>query len=58
MLHDRQMASTGIINLSGKAYVLNFAIPNVYFHLQTAYSILRARGVPLGKRDYLQGFMN
>jgi hypothetical protein len=33
-------------------YLLGFATPNFYFHLVTAYAILRNRGVPLGKPDY------
>lgn len=38
---------------SAEAYLLLFAIPNCYFHAVTAYDILRSRGVPIGKRDYL-----
>lgn len=34
-------------------FLLSFSLPNFYFHLATAYAILRARGLPLGKRDYL-----
>ncbi len=34
-------------------FLLSFSLPNVYFHATTAYDILRANGVPLGKRDYL-----
>jgi hypothetical protein len=41
------------IDLSGSAYVNEFLIPNFYFHLVTAYDILRMAGVPLGKRDYM-----
>lgn len=37
---------------SGEDYLLSFAQPNFYFHATTAYDILRARGLPLGKRDY------
>jgi len=37
----------------GKEFVLDFAIPNIYFHLTTAYAILRNQGVPLGKMDFL-----
>jgi hypothetical protein len=37
---------------SAARYVLGFATPNFYFHLVTAYSILRNRGVPLGKPDF------
>ncbi|MEB3279671.1 MAG: DUF1993 family protein [Lyngbya sp.] len=39
--------------LSGSAYVNDFLIPNFYFHLVTAYDILRMVGVPIGKRDYM-----
>ena len=37
----------------GKAYVIGFALPNFFFHLTTAYGLLRQAGVPLGKRDFL-----
>lgn len=37
-------------------FILSFSLPNFYFHVTTAYDILRARGVPLGKRDYLGMF--
>jgi len=37
----------------GQFYLVNFAIPNFYFHLTAAYAILRHNGVDLGKRDYL-----
>jgi len=37
----------------GKEFILDFAIPNMYFHLTTAYAILRNQGVPLGKMDFL-----
>lgn len=39
---------------TGSDYVLGFAIPNFYFHVTTAYAILRHKGVPLGKRDFLK----
>ena len=38
---------------NGETYLLNFVLPNVYFHVTTAYAILRHNGVVLGKRDYL-----
>lgn len=38
---------------TGIDYVLGFALPNFFFHVTTAYGILRHKGVPLGKRDYL-----
>lgn len=37
----------------GEAYLLHQALPNFYFHVVTAYDILRHNGVPVGKRDYL-----
>ena len=39
--------------LTGKDYVVHHAIPNLYFHVTTAYSILRHNGVEVGKKDYL-----
>ena len=38
---------------TGLQYLLGHALPNFYFHLTTAYNILRHNGVDLGKRDYL-----
>jgi hypothetical protein len=37
-------------------YLLGFVLPNFYFHLTTAYGILRQQGVPLVKMDYLGAF--
>jgi uncharacterized protein len=39
--------------LTGENFALHHAIPNFYFHLTTAYAILRHNGVELGKKDYL-----
>lgn len=39
--------------LSGLSYVDDFLIPNFYFHITTAYNILRMAGVPIGKRDFM-----
>lgn len=41
------------VELSGNAYVNDFLIPNFYFHMVTAYDILRMAGVPIGKQDYM-----
>ncbi len=38
----------------GAAYLTGFALPNFFFHVTTAYAILRANGVALGKPDFLQ----
>ena len=44
---DRRMEFTA------EDFLLSFTIPNFYFHAATAYGILRSKGVPLGKRDFL-----
>ncbi len=41
------------LDFHGQGYLTSFAIPNFYFHVTTAYAILRNRGVALGKRDFL-----
>jgi hypothetical protein len=38
----------------GRDYLVDFALPNFFFHVTAAYCILRASGVSLGKPDYLQ----
>jgi hypothetical protein len=38
---------------TGQSYLLDFALPNFYFHATTAYDILRHAGVEIGKRDFL-----
>lgn len=37
----------------GLSLLLDHSLPNVYFHVVTAYALLRQAGVPVGKRDYL-----
>jgi hypothetical protein len=39
--------------MQGTAYLFDHVLPNVYFHVTTAYCILRHLGVALGKKDYL-----
>ena len=39
----------------GQTYLLGLAMPNFYFHVTTAYAILRHNGVPVGKRDFIGG---
>ena len=41
--------------LSGEEFLLNHMLPNFYFHVTTAYAILRHNGVEIGKADYLRG---
>jgi hypothetical protein len=40
-------------SFTGQDYLLHFVIPNFFFHVTTAYAILRHNGVAIGKRDYL-----
>jgi hypothetical protein len=41
------------LKFSGVDYLFGFALPNFFFHVTTAYDILRHKGVALGKTDYL-----
>jgi hypothetical protein len=38
---------------NGRTFLVSFALPNFYFHLTTAYAILRHNGIAIGKRDFL-----
>ena len=40
------------LSFLGQAYLLNFVLPNFFFHLTTVYAILRHSGVEVGKTDY------
>ncbi|SDG93329.1 hypothetical protein SAMN05216603_104306 [Pseudomonas benzenivorans] len=40
-------------HFQGQAFLLDHVLPNFYFHLTTAYAILRHNGVEIGKRDFL-----
>ena len=42
-----------VVTYRGQQFLFNRALPNLYFHITTAYDILRHNGVELGKRDYL-----
>jgi len=42
-----------MVKFTGQRYLLQFGLPNFFFHVTTAYDVLRHQGVPLGKRDYL-----
>ncbi len=44
---------SGELNFTGQDFLLHFVIPNFFFHVTTAYAILRHNGVEIGKRDYL-----
>ncbi len=44
---------TATKSMQGMPYLLNHVLPNVFFHVTTAYDILRHNGVELGKQDFL-----
>ena len=41
------------IPFTAEGYIQSFSLPNFYFHATTAYDLLRSKGVPVGKRDFL-----
>ncbi|MBG6464279.1 DUF1993 family protein [Pseudomonas aeruginosa] len=43
------------ISFNGRDFLFGFALPNFFFHVTTAYAILRHNGVELGKMDFLGG---
>lgn len=51
-----QKSRRGERHFVGTSYLLTFALPNFFFHVATAYDILRHKGVPVGKSDYLGAF--
>ncbi|KAL6827550.1 hypothetical protein V8C40DRAFT_199223 [Trichoderma camerunense] len=51
------MGSAGTFEMPGSHYLNGYALPNVFFHLSTAYNIMRKEGVPLGKQAYLESFI-
>jgi hypothetical protein len=45
--------ATRTLRFSGREFLAHFAVPNFFFHMTTAYDILRHNGVPVGKNDFL-----
>jgi hypothetical protein len=41
------------VKFTGQSYLLGFVLPNLYFHMATAYNLLRHNGLDIGKRDFL-----
>ncbi|QGW82889.1 DUF1993 domain-containing protein [Variovorax paradoxus] len=46
----------GEAHFTAQRYLLQFALPNFFFHVTTAYGVLRHKGMPIGKMDYLGRF--
>ena len=56
---DREVvikAAGGEARFTAERYLLQFALPNFFFHVTTAYDVLRHKGMPIGKLDYLGKF--
>jgi uncharacterized protein len=53
--HIKLTAGDRTLEFRGLDFLQRWAIPNVFFHVVTAYDILRHNGVELGKRDFLNG---
>jgi hypothetical protein len=49
----RFATATRSVDYTAENFLLSFSLPNFYFHATTAYDILRWKGVPLGKRDFI-----
>jgi hypothetical protein len=46
-------ANGRFMDFTAESFLLTFSLPNVYFHTTSAFDILRLKGVPVSKRDYL-----
>ena len=42
-----------VIPFTAEGFLMSFSLPNFFFHATTAYDVLRMKGLPLGKPDYL-----
>ncbi len=43
------------MQMTGRAYLQSFILPNLHFHSAMFYALMRQQGVPIGKMDYLRG---
>jgi hypothetical protein len=48
-----QIGASFKLPFTAENFLMSFSLPNFYFHAATAYDILRSKGVPLGKRDFM-----
>jgi uncharacterized protein len=47
------IVGSNTLNFKGQAYLLHYALPQFFFHVTTAYAILRHNGIEIGKRDFI-----
>ena len=52
-LYSGQEVRTPWWTFPAEGFLMSFSLPSFYFHVTTAYDILRHKGVPVGKMDYL-----
>jgi hypothetical protein len=55
---EMSLSGGRLFQSNGLEFVQHWSIPHFYFHVVTAYDILRHIGVPLGKRDYMTGIVS
>jgi hypothetical protein len=48
----QSQAGQALVSLPATEFLLQYALPNFFFHLSAAYALLRSQGVALGKRDF------
>lgn len=51
------MGKRGTLTTHGRGYIFGYGLPNFFFHVSTAYGILRKEGIDIGKADYLGPFI-
>lgn len=54
---ERPIGEAYVLVVDGLQYLRDWSLPNFYFHLVTAYDILRHLGVPIGKPDYMRSIV-
>jgi len=50
---DYAARPTSPLLFTAEGFLMSFSLPNFFFHATTAYDILRNKGAPLGKRDFM-----
>lgn len=53
---ELQLGGGRAVTFKGRYFVTRFVLPNFYFHITTAYDLLRYKGLAIGKLDYLGAF--
>ena len=53
---DKEIITRPGTKFKGQSYLLHYGIPQFFFHITTAYDILRSQGVAIGKRDFMGTF--